>query len=75
MVVATIEAVVPEVGIAWDVGATVEVGATVVDDATVEASAPDEGAELVWIVCVSFCKFGGLVLVPDVLVVFASLVP
>ena len=47
VVAATVEAVVPEVGIAWDVGAIVEVVATVVDGATVEAGAPDEGAELV----------------------------
>jgi len=32
----------------------VEVGATVIDGATVEAGAPDECAEVVRIVCVSF---------------------
>jgi len=54
VVAATVEAAVAEVGIAWDVGATVKVGATFVDGATVKAGALDEGAELVWIVSVSF---------------------
>ncbi len=75
MVAATIEAAVPEVGIAWDVGMTIKVGETVVDDVTVEASAPEVGAEPGWIVCVSFCEFGGLVPMPDVLVTLAAPVP
>ena len=54
MVAAIVEAAVSEVAIAWDDGAAVEVGATVVDGAIVEAGAPDEGPELVGIICVSF---------------------
>jgi len=75
VVATTVEAAFPEVGIALDVGATVEVGATVVDGATVEAGAPDEGVELVRIICASFWEFGGLVTTPDVLVAFVAPMP
>ena len=79
MVVATVEAVVPETGIAYEVGAAVE--AADGDEDEVCAGCVDCTGYItvsilpVGITCVSCCEFGGLVAVSDVLAAFVAPVP
>ena len=79
MVAATVEAAVPEVGIAWDVGAAIEAADGDEDEVctgcVVCTGRITVSISPVGITCVSCYEFGGLVAVSDVLAAFVPPVP
>ena len=77
--IAIVEAVVPEVGIAWYVGAPVEAADDDEDEVCVDCVVYTGRITIsispVGITCVSCCEFGGLVAVSDVQAAFVASVP
>jgi len=74
VIAATVEAAVPEVGIAWDVGAAVEAADGDEDEfcagCVVCTGRITVSLSTVGITCVSCCEFRGLVAVSDLLAAF-----